>query len=213
MEIRACASPQHWWRLSAHMRALTCVIAQTALLCRMCDRRWQTASRTESHVQEKGCSLDQWSIPNATLWSERQHLDNYDLRYASKLDAFQDLVDRSKLSSLNLTSHSQAQPPAPASHGEARASGALGSVPTSRNASQVSNAATVPERHTGAGQAAASGRVLLVSDFPHLNGPEAREKLCNMLALLAQTASAPVVVLVTESGALCRTCCTYKVLI
>ena len=126
-------------------------------------------------MQEHGCTIEEWAFPTSTLWSEHKHLQSFDAQYTSKLDAFRALVDRSKLTALPFapvvsTGDGPASQPRVASQRNATASAST---------SQTSNAEALQ-------------RVTVISDFPHLNGPDAREQLRELLVLLAHTAAHPV---------------------
>jgi hypothetical protein len=150
-------------------------------------------------VQQKGCAVDEWSFPTGTLWNEHKHLGGFDLRYASKIDAFQDLVDRIKLGSLSLTSHAGAsQQPIRSDHGAA-SNGTAGSL-TGASASSPGTSAPSSQQNLAAHCELSGKRITLIADFPHVHGPDSREQMCSLLVVLAQSAPTPVVVLVTESG-------------
>jgi hypothetical protein len=134
-------------------------------------------------MQEHGLTLEQWVTPTPTLWSEHKHLAAND-RYQSKMEDFQELINRAKFASLSLVP-------------TAGVAGASLAPPTSRGG--TSQTVSVPNGPPQAAKAAPRS-VMLVSDFPHVQNPEARDALCDQLTLLAQTVGTPCVVVVTESG-------------
>jgi hypothetical protein len=160
-------------------------------------------------LQEHGCSIDNWAFPTVTLWNEHKHLGALDTQYMSKVEAFRELVDRSKLNTLPLTRHLSNPPPANGALSLSQSAGGAASMATQRSPSELqSSAAPVVDAdqaappHTATGQAVAQNPpITIIADFPHLSGMEAREQLCDLLVLLAQSASKPVIVLLTESGA------------
>jgi hypothetical protein len=136
-------------------------------------------------VQEHRLTVEQWVMPTPTLWSEHKHLAAND-RYQSKMEDFQELVDRAKFTSLSLV---------PTSDMAGASSAALAPRSGSSQLAAALHGPPQPTKH-------APRSVMLVSDFPHVHNPEARDALCDQLTLLAQTVGTPCIVLVTESGVL-----------
>lgn len=153
------------------------------------------------HTQEHNCELEEWKFPTTTLWAEHKHLGSDGPGYTSKMTAFQEIVDRAKLGSLNLSASTAGATPtssAPSSQTQ---------VPLQRavRSGVVDLCGDEPPTQAQRAGASTSRRVRLLADFPHVSGPEACEQLRDLLVMLAQSVRTPIIVLITEAGAL-RAC-------
>jgi hypothetical protein len=161
-------------------------------------------------MQEHGCSVDYWSFPAPTLWSETKHIGGSE--YTSKMAEFEAFVDRAKLKALpfqHVSASDPAGPPSSQFFSMLQLGNAKGSGQSSQNSEKAASSTTDVK------QPAQS--LLVVSDFPHLHNTDARDRFKQSLAALVSTAQGPTVILVTDSGVLrpcvapprC-TCCNHR---
>jgi hypothetical protein len=138
-------------------------------------------------LQEQGCDVDYWAFPAPTLYTELKHIGSGG--YTSKLAEFEAFVDRVKLKSL------QWQPVAGsavvASATQLRHTQDAGSRGSSQTLSQPLHRSVAANNQSS---------ILVLSDFPHLQSPEAREQFRDMLGVLVRTCEAPTIILVPDSG-------------
>lgn len=154
-------------------------------------------------LQERNIAINSWSVPDPTLWSDFRHTSSaFHIAYTSKLGAYESMIDRIKFDGLNLQSHCKASRGKHSSAGSGTSTQMASAAGTQavRGASCSQNSAQQSQQAGGQGQERL--RLNIVADFPHVHSSEARQQMCDVLSMLASTASMPTVILVTDSGVL-----------
>lgn len=156
-------------------------------------------------MQERGLAVNTWAVPDPTLWSEHRHTSSeFSTPYTSKLGAYESMINRIKFQSLSFRPPTQALQPAASSSkaGSSTQAGSAASTQAARGAfgSQNSFQQVAADGQDKQQPAQPNAQLNVVSDFPHVQSSEARQQMCDVLAMLASSASVPTVILVTESG-------------
>ena len=142
-----------------------------------------------------GFELCEWTPPAPTTYVEYQYARGAGLGYASKLDAFEEFVLRSKLPALafarSIFSAQQQQQ--------------ISQQPSQQQRQQQQAAAPPGSQQRGSLQAqrlsgAARPKLTVVDDLPHAAGPAERARLAAALGGLARTSRFPLVICVTETS-------------